>query len=444
MGMLTGSRLLRAQHVHRRSGPARVGRRHTAVANQRVPRAQRRNAHRGAPRAALLLLDDGAERQLAAPGAAPGGPGGPGGAGDEAGHPPTAAVAETAGGGGTRGSLLDTLRALVSTSGKRRRAHHVRQGGSNKRRSGPGRATTRVAAVAIALSVAVLVAARAFATFGTPLVTLTLPTRDAALLLYDRVVGDAWRNSGEEGAAAEDRSPARRYVIAEGDTLGAIAVQYGLSLDSIVSFNGIRDARSLPIGTTLLLPPVSGVRYDVRRGDTLSDIASRFGVRLNTLVDANELASQTIVPGQTLLIPGARLPENTINRVLGRLFVAPARGRISSRYGYRTDPFTGLRRFHNGIDLAGEAGAHISAAMRGTVALVGYNGIYGRYVILRHADGYQSLYAHLQSVSVSRGDSVRQGQRIGTMGNTGYSTGTHLHFSVFHNGEHVDPLPLLD
>ena len=268
--------------------------------------------------------------------------------------------------------------------------------------------------------------------------------QDAARVLYDWVVDDAWRAPADQGTSAEDRSSARRHVIAEGDTLGGIAIEYGLSLDAIVSFNTIRDARSLPVGATLLLPPVSGVRYEVRRGDTLTGIASRFGVGLNALLDVNELSTQTIVPGQSLLIPGARLPENTINRVLGRLFVAPARARISSRYGYRNDPYTGLRRFHNGIDLAGAAGSPIHAAMRGTVALVGYNGIYGHYVILRHAEGYQSLYAHLQSVSVSRGDTVRQGQRIGAMGSTGYSTGTHLHFSVFQNGEHVDPLPLLD
>ena len=82
--------------------------------------------------------------------------------------------------------------------------------------------------------------------------------------------------------------------------------------------------------------------------------------------------------------------------------------------------------------------------MGGKVAMVGYNGNYGRYLIVRHQDGFQTLYAHLQKIVVERGQSVRQGQRLGGMGNTGYSTANHLHFSIFHHGKHVDPLSLLD
>lgn len=132
---------------------------------------------------------------------------------------------------------------------------------------------------------------------------------------------------------------------------------------------------------------------------------------------------------------GAGLPGSA----LGRLFVQPARGSITSGYGYRSDPFSGLRKFHNGIDIANQAGTPIVAAMSGTVDTAGYNGNYGRYLVLRHADGYQTLYAHLNKVLVAAGDRVRQGQRVGEMGNTGYSSAVNLHFSIFHNGAHVDP-----
>ena len=231
----------------------------------------------------------------------------------------------------------------------------------------------------------------------------------------------------------------RRYEVAAGDSLGAIAERFEVTLDTIISFNELRRERDLKEGLELVIPSHSGIRYTVRRGDNLSRIATRHGVGLDAILDVNDVASSVIKPGQILLIPGAGLSENVRNRVLGQLFITPARGRLSSAYGYRNDPFTGLRKFHNGIDIANGPGTPVVASMSGAVAAAGYNGNYGRYVILRHPDGFQTLYAHLARTHVSRGDRVRQGQQLGEMGNTGYSTGNHLHFSIFVNGAHVDP-----
>ena len=236
----------------------------------------------------------------------------------------------------------------------------------------------------------------------------------------------------------------RRYEAAAGDTLGALAERFDVTPDTIISFNELRRERDLKEGLELIIPSHSGIRYVVRRGDNLSRIAVRHGVSLDAVLDVNEVASSIITPGQILLIPGAGLSENVRNRVLGRLFITPARGRLSSPYGYRNDPFTGLRKFHNGVDIANGPGTPVVASMSGAVASVGYNGNYGRYVILRHPDGYQTLYAHLARTHVSQGDRVRQGQQLGEMGNTGYSTGNHLHFSIFLNGTHVDPQEYLD
>ena len=146
-------------------------------------------------------------------------------------------------------------------------------------------------------------------------------------------------------------------------------------------------------------------------------------------------------PGTPAAAPGAERPSATglSGSAPGQLFVQPASGRVTSGYGYRSDPFTGLRKFHNGIDIANQAGTPIVAAMSGTVDTAGYNGNYGRYLILRHADGFQTLYAHLNKVLVAAGDRVLRGQRVGEMGNTGYSSAVNLHFSIFHNGAHVDP-----
>jgi murein DD-endopeptidase MepM/ murein hydrolase activator NlpD len=229
------------------------------------------------------------------------------------------------------------------------------------------------------------------------------------------------------------------YTVQGGDTLSGIAQRSGLAMDTVISFNGIQDARALKVGTRLALPNANGLKYRVRRGDSLEGIARRFGVVLNELLDWNSLESSLIVPGQELFIPGARLSEHELNRVFGRLFILPARGRISSGFGVRGDPFTGVTRFHNGIDLAGAVGTPVVSAMSGRVSMVGFNPNYGRYVILSHAEGFQTLYGHLDSFQVRKGARVKQGELIGTMGNSGYSTGSHLHFAIFLRGEPVDP-----
>jgi murein DD-endopeptidase MepM/ murein hydrolase activator NlpD len=110
----------------------------------------------------------------------------------------------------------------------------------------------------------------------------------------------------------------------------------------------------------------------------------------------------------------------------------------------RSDPFTGLPRFHNGIDVANRIGTPIRAAASGRVVHVESQiGNYGRFVIVRHPDGFQTLYAHLNDFSVRTGEYVDRGEVLGVMGNTGRSTGPHLHFSVIHNGTFVNPLRYL-
>jgi murein DD-endopeptidase MepM/ murein hydrolase activator NlpD len=235
----------------------------------------------------------------------------------------------------------------------------------------------------------------------------------------------------------------RSYKVRSGDTISEIAQRFGLNMDTVISYNGIQDARALREGSVLALPNADGLKYRVRRGDNLDGIARRHGVALNELLDWNDLDSALIVPGQELFIPGARLSEMERNRVFGRLFIYPTIGRITSRFGVRSDPITGLRRFHNGVDLANAVGTPVVAAMSGRVAMLGYNPNFGKYIIISHPEGYQTLYGHLSQFLVQKGQRVGQGHEIARMGNTGYSTGSHLHFSIFKRGEPVDPFRYL-
>lgn len=114
--------------------------------------------------------------------------------------------------------------------------------------------------------------------------------------------------------------------------------------------------------------------------------------------------------------------------------------RISSYYGYRIHPISGLNAMHNGIDISAAEGTSIEAGLTGTVKVSGYDSGYGNYVVLTDEDGYEITYAHLSSRSVSAGEQIEKGTEIGKVGSTGNSTGPHLHLELSHNGEHLNPV----
>lgn len=117
----------------------------------------------------------------------------------------------------------------------------------------------------------------------------------------------------------------------------------------------------------------------------------------------------------------------------------PARGWVSSRFGARVDPFTGRHTMHHGIDIAARLGSKIVAPANAIVRFVGINGSYGRLVVLDHGNGVLTHYGHLNDTFVRIGDEVSRGQRIAEVGNSGKSTGPHLHYEVRRNGVPVDP-----
>lgn len=113
---------------------------------------------------------------------------------------------------------------------------------------------------------------------------------------------------------------------------------------------------------------------------------------------------------------------------------------VTCKYGYRTHPVTKKYKLHTGIDLRCSTGTNVYAANGGTVTTSGYSSAWGNYIIINHGGGYTTLYAHLSSRKVAKGATVKQGTVIGKSGNTGYSTGPHLHFEINRNGSSYDPL----
>jgi murein DD-endopeptidase MepM/ murein hydrolase activator NlpD len=118
-------------------------------------------------------------------------------------------------------------------------------------------------------------------------------------------------------------------------------------------------------------------------------------------------------------------------------------GFVTSHFGPRRSPFTGMPSFHSGIDIAWWPGSQIKTTAAGEVKFVGYEGAYGLTVRIKHKYGFSTRYAHLQSVNVSAGQNVEKGQSIGGMGNTGRATGYHLHYEVILGNTVIDPQPYL-
>ncbi len=231
-----------------------------------------------------------------------------------------------------------------------------------------------------------------------------------------------------------------KYTVKTGDTLSEIAKKQNIKIGTLISYNKISDVRRLQVGMELQIPSYDGIPYEVKAGDSISGISKKYNVSVNSILDANDLDSDVLRAGDLLFIPGAAMNEFDYKKAMGTLFIYPTKGRLSSGFGYRSDPFTGKRRFHNGLDLANAKGTRIGATMAGRVADVGDRPSgYGKYVIIKHANGYQSLYGHLSKISVRRGQYVSQGEKIGEMGNTGRSTGPHLHFSIYKNNVPVNP-----
>lgn len=252
-------------------------------------------------------------------------------------------------------------------------------------------------------------------------------------------------NVGPSGTLADIETRDRQgvmttYKVHRGETITQIAKMFGVSADTIMWANDIERGTALREGQTLVILPMNGVLYTVKSGDTLSSIAKKYKGDINEILEYNDTGgSTTLVPGDTLLIPNG---ENNITKTTSPKTTATPRFASYPTYsGYYLYPLQkGVRtqgiHGHNGVDFGAPRGTPVYASADGVVKVSNYRdgnpwfGGYGNYIMIEHPNGTQTLYAHLSGVDASVGDTVRQGQVIGKTGNTGRSTGPHLHFEV--------------
>lgn len=223
------------------------------------------------------------------------------------------------------------------------------------------------------------------------------------------------------------------YVVREDDTLSDIAKMFDVTVNTIIWANDIKRGNVIQPGQTLLILPVSGVQYVVKKGDTIASIAKKYKGDADEILAYNDLASSGLAVGQTLLIPNGEI-DAPVTTSSGRV----VRGGGPAYAGYYLRPIVGGRKSqglhgYNGVDLASSCGGAVMASANGNVMVArpyGWNGGYGQYVVISHNNGTQTLYAHLNTITVGAGWSVVQGQVIGYIGSTGLSTGCHVHFEV--------------
>lgn len=272
---------------------------------------------------------------------------------------------------------------------------------------------------------------------------------------------------------ARPREDVILYTVEQGDTLFGIAEKFGLKPETLLWANQLvlgDNPHNLRPGQELNILPVNGAYYRWSAGDGLNGVSKFFGVDPEVIVnypgnhlDPNQIgdyANPNIEPGSWLIIPGGTrefvtwsapvIPRDNpgVAKVLGPgacgsivdgavgvgSFIWPANNHFLSGFDY--SPSTN----HSGIDIDGNTGDAVYAVDNGVVVYAGWNNWgYGNVVVINHGNGWQTLYAHLNTYNVGCGQSVFQGNVIGAIGNTGNSSGSHLHYEMMYNGAKVNP-----
>lgn len=233
------------------------------------------------------------------------------------------------------------------------------------------------------------------------------------------------------------------YVVRPGDTIGAIAAMYGVSVNTIIWANDLGYKGTIRPGDSLIILPVTGVEYTTKKGDTLQSVAKKFKADADEIAQFNGIdPAAPLAVGIDLVIPNGEIAAPPTQTSVQRRAATVAEPLIGGGGplipGYYLSPVSGgvvTQSLHgwNAVDIGAPKGTPVVAAAAGTVIIAradGWNGGLGSYVVIAHGNGTQTLYAHASQILVSVGQSVAQGQTIMRVGSTGLSTGPHVHFEV--------------
>ena len=286
------------------------------------------------------------------------------------------------------------------------------------------------------------------------------------------------------------------YKVKKKDTIPAIAKRYGVKQDTILMNNKDALNNKMKVGDTITFPSIDGLYYKLEKNDTLAKIAKKYGISVVDIVDYNNINPKKLKAGSTIFLKGVTLQK--YKDVEGRFIAAqqakedkkknkekekekpekPPKGAkgsapppppppqddddggrsaaysgagfaypvryagVSSPFGNRFHPVLKRYILHTGVDLVAKY-VPLRAAKSGVVTFAGNMSGYGKIIIIRHDNGYETRYAHLSVISTNVGEHVNQGDLIGKTGNSGRTTGAHLHFEIRQNGVPKNPMKYL-
>lgn len=247
------------------------------------------------------------------------------------------------------------------------------------------------------------------------------------------------------------------YTVKEADTLSGIADLFNISVNTIRWENNI-SGQKISVGQKLNILPVTGIKHIVKSGDTISKIADKYDAEAEDILIFNDITDKDLKKGDIIFVPNGIIKPVVIKSTPSSVSISNKSSNTKAPSGYYLRPVVGIvtspygsrrRGFHPGIDFGNVRGTPIVASASGVVSSVvsgctegkrSCGGGYGNHIDIEHPNGTMTRYAHLSKVNVKVGESVAQGDKIGGLGNTGLSTGPHLHFEIENaNGSKMRP-----
>ncbi len=244
--------------------------------------------------------------------------------------------------------------------------------------------------------------------------------------------------------------------IKRGDNFWKIAKKYGVNIDTLLGTNPYWDTIVAKINQKIVVPSQKGVLHFINDFDEIEELISIYKINRDDILiqelpplyryyykffgDIGPIAVFIRDVKPTTIAMTDKMAKQFCLR---EMFKSPIGGRFTSFFGRRMHPIFRKHRFHNGVDIATAYGTLVGASCSGTVVATGWMGGYGKAVIISHPNGFRTLYGHLSRIYVKRGQYVKRGKLIGKVGSTGWSTGPHLHFTIWHNGKLINPMKVL-
>lgn len=278
---------------------------------------------------------------------------------------------------------------------------------------------------------------------------LTLSFGSATLANPPSLTEQLFPTITEETCQTPALSRLKTHRIAPGETLNSIAQTYNLIPATLMGFNPILQQGAIPVGQEILIPPYNGIQVTVPAGQTWREVAATYNVRPDILFEVNGCQtspSVVFVPGVNWT-PG-RPASPTLSTLQGYPIPNPAP--IALGYGWQLHPDTRQVMFHSGLDFLTPVNTPVLPVGQGIVAYAGDRDNYGNLVVINHAAGKQTRYAHLETITVKVGQTVNRGEILGTTGVTGQGdiAAPHLHFEIRYNSPlgwvAEDPTPYLN